>query len=79
MISDGNSFESKFCATSNECVPKGFEGKNKDDDRKKTNYDNWIQPNKCIPITHFFKESKNKVEFEDNNNEHNMLIDDDEI
>ena len=45
---------------------------------KETNYDEWIQPNKWIPITYFFKESKNKVEFEDNNNKHNMLIDNDE-
>ena len=45
---------------------------------KGTSYDEWIQPNQCESITHFFKESKNKVGFEDDNNKHSMLTENDE-
>ena len=78
MISDENSFVSKLCATANEYIPNGIDVKNKDDDIKETNYDKWMKPNKCMLIICFFKEIKNKVDFEDNDNKHNMLTHNDD-
>ena len=40
----------------------------------KVKHDVWIKPKKCMPITYFFKKSKNKDETEDVNNKHSMLI-----
>ena len=59
-------------------MSKGIEEKNKDNDRKVTNHNNWNQLEKCMPTPCFFRGSKNKAEFEANGNKHSMLIDDDE-
>ena len=42
------------------------------------NYDNWIKPKNCITIKYFIKKSKNKTQFEDDDNKWNTLIDEDE-
>ena len=56
-------------------MPKRPEEKSEERDSK-VKCDAWIKPKKCIPITHFFKKSKNKDEFEEVNDKHSMLIDD---
>ena len=42
----------------------------------KVNCDALIKPKKCVPITYFFQKNQNKDEFEDSDNNHDMLIDD---
>ena len=76
MIRDENSFASKLYATANECTHNDLDKDNKDNDIKLTNYDNWLQPKKCIPITCFFKQTKrgNKSAIEENNNKHSILM-----
>ena len=54
MISDENSYASKLCATANEHAPKRLEEKS-EEIASKVNYDAWIKPKKCVPITHFFQ------------------------
>ena len=61
MISDENIFMSKLCATANEHAPKELNDKNTNNYSKVTNDDIWIQPKKCIPITHFSEKVKIKL------------------
>ena len=66
---------SKLCASAKECMSKRPEVKSEEKDSK-VKHDAWIKPKKCMPMTCFFKKSKDKDEFEDVNNKHSMLIDD---
>ena len=52
-----------------------MDDKNKDTESKVTNDNKWIHPKKFVPFASFFKTCKNKEELEENNNEHNMLVD----
>ena len=47
------------CVPSNECTPNGVEEKNKDDDVKQMNYDEWTQPSECTLTKYFFNENEN--------------------
>ena len=49
MISDGNMFMSKLCATANEHTPKELDDKNKDKDSEVRYDDKWIQPKQSTP------------------------------
>ena len=74
MISDESRHASKLCASATEHVPKRLDEKSDGHDSK-VNFNAWIKPKKCMPMTYFFKRSKCKKEFVDENDDCNVFVD----
>ena len=53
-------YESNLCPKAPENAPKTQYNKTKGGHSKVEN--DWIKPNKCVPITYFFKKCKNEEE-----------------
>ena len=74
LISDESRHVSKLCALATERMPKRLDGKSYGNDSKVI-FNAWIKPKKCMPITYFFKRSKCKEEFMEENEDCNVIED----
>ena len=73
-----NVFVSNFSITVSEHKPKEVKDKKIEKHCKVVKDERQIKPKKCMPITQFFKPCNNVEESQANENEHGILVDNDE-